>query len=173
MSIENGKDCRNWLKNPDTHMQIKEKRRMLQFKVRVFQRALKQEKFTYEKLKKGEQKRFDAYKPKYRTREELDAAYVVGALTDREYMWERSAIWRVWSDRGHIANIAWLEEELAKYEEALNTLDTWIKEKHDETVKRKQQRYRQKVKHRNYVRNKYRKNKRKELEARWKYYGIG
>lgn len=39
MAIEDGKDCRNWLKNKDDHMAIKEKRRMLKFKLHVFSSA--------------------------------------------------------------------------------------------------------------------------------------
>lgn len=173
MSIENGKDYRNWLNNPEQHMAIKEARRMLKFKCRVFRTALYTEKKNYEKLLSGIERREKAYKPRFKTREELDAAYVVGAVSDEDYMQQRSAIWQCYSDRGHIANIEWLEKELAKYESALADLDQWRKDARQESVRKYEQKRSRAKRFNTYRRNRYRRQKREQLERRWKYYGIG
>lgn len=173
MSIENGKDYRNWLVNEKEHLAIKEAIRMLKFKRRVFKTALYTEKKNYEKLLSGIERREKAYKPRYKTREELDAAYVVGAVSDEDYMQQRSAIWQCYSDRGHIANIEWLEKELDRYESALADLDQWKEDTKKESARRYSQKRWKAKKFNNYRRRRYRQQKREALERRWKQHGIG
>ena len=173
MSIEDGKDYRNWLVNEKEHLAIKEARRMLRFKRTVFRTAYTREKLRYQQLIDGTERREKSYKPMFKTREELDAAYVVGAVSDQDYMKQRSAIWQCYSDRGHIKNLEWIQSELDKYQKALDELDEWTEAKHRETVARNDKKRRQKLKHRRTERNKYRKKKKEALERRWKYYGIG
>lgn len=166
MAIEDGKDCRNWLKNKDDHMAIKEKRRMLKFKLHVFSSALYEEKRNYKKLMTNTERRKQTYKPQYQTREELDQAYVLGAINDKEYMKNRSAIWLVYSDRGHIKNIEWLESEVAKYEGALAELEEWMNEKHEESVRRKRKKQQRKLHHRRYNKHRLRKIRAAEKKER-------
>lgn len=173
MSIEDGKDYRNWLVNEKEHLAIKEARRMLKFKLHVFKSSLYTEKKNYEKLLSGIERREKAYKPRYKTREDLDAAYVVGAVSDQDYMQQRSAIWQCYSDRGHIANIEWLESEVDKYQNALDDLDSWMAEKKTESRARFERKRTQTRRHNGKRRKKYRREKREALERRWKYYGIG
>lgn len=172
MSIKNGRDYRNWLVNPEEHMRIKEERRLLKFKIQVFNRELKREKKRYESLLDGQDARKESYKPAYQSRKELDEAYVVGAVSDKEYMRNRSAIWQVYSDRGHIANIEWLESELEKYQKMLDSLESYMARKKLESKKRYRQRINARRRFNAYRRRRYRQNKKAELEARWKKYGL-
>lgn len=164
MSIADGKDCRNWLKNPEEYMAIKEKRRMLSFQVSVFRRELKREQKTLEKLNSHLQLRIDRWHPRFDSREKLDEAYVAGLVTDRDYMRERYAIWQVYNDRGHNANIAWLSAELEKCETALENLENHIDQRHKDT----QRRYRRKIqahKRKNRLRRKWYAQQR--AEGKW------
>ena len=145
---------------------------MLRFQVATVERALKQEKKTYKKLLDGTERRKESYKPTYTSREELDQAYIVGAVADEDYMRERSAIWNVYSDRGHIANIQWLEETLAKYQYALDNLEAYLTNKRKETIRACEHRRIARKTYNSHRRVMYRKKKREEKEARWRKYGL-
>lgn len=167
MAIEDGKDCRNWLKDPENYMAIKEKRRMLKFKCRVFSSALYQEKRMYKNLLDNTEKRKKIYNPTYSSREELDQAYVIGAIDDKEYMSQRSKIWQVYSDRGHIKNIEWLESELNKYETALDMLENWREKKKEYTLKECRKIDAQRKHHKAYNRQRLRRIRKVEKQERW------
>lgn len=174
MSIADGKDHRNFLNiDQAEYMRNKEALRMLKFKIAVFTRQLKQEQRTYEKLLSTQEKRFNTYKPKFKTREELDAAYLVGAISDEDYSYQRYAIWLVYSDRGHINNLKWLESEKERYEQKLEAFENHLKEqsrtKRQAWIRRQQKR----SKHATYMRKSRRATRKKELEERWHRYGIG
>lgn len=174
MSIADGKDHRNFLNiDQAEYMRNKEALRMLKFKVTVFKRQLFQEQRTYKKLLSTQEKRFNTYQPKFKTRKELDAAYLVGAVSDQEYSKQRYAIWLVYSDRGHINNLKWLESELEYYEKKLadfeNHLQEQAKTKRQAWLRRQQKRN----KHATYMRRTRRAARKKELEERWHRYGIG
>lgn len=174
MSIENGKDYRNWLVgDPNLYARNKEKKRILRFKIRVFERELKQEQKKYDKLLAGTENRKEVWHPIYDNREDLDSAYVAGIVKDEDYPRERYAIWQVYSDRGHINNIKWLTGELEKYKSQLEGFEDFLngirKEKRRKIDRRRQVRRRY-----NNRRRSLRRQKRKaELQERWKKYGIG
>lgn len=171
MSIENGKDCRNWLNYPEEHMAIKEKRRMLKYQVSVFQRELNKEQRVYDDLLANFEKRKAAYKPKYESLEELNEAYIVSRMPDREYMAERSRIWQVYSDRGHPARIEWLTKERDKYKSALDALEKAMGELKSISKKKLHPGARRQKKAAQ-MRRLRRKWKRQALEERWKKYGL-
>lgn len=171
MAIEDGKDCRNWLNHPEEHMAIKEKRRMLRFQVRVFKRELKAEQKKYDTLLAKTADREKSYKPMFDSLEKLNDAYVVGKVDDRTYMSQRSKIWQVYSDRGHIANLAWLQSELDYYQGKLDALEGKMDDlrklqvkDYPSTIRRKNASHKRKVR---------RKIRRQELQERWRKYGIG
>lgn len=167
MSIEDGKDYRNWLKDPENHLAIKERRRMLKFKLHVFTTALYYEQRNYDKLLANTERRKKSYKPMFSSREELDQAYVLGAVSDKEYMSQRSKIWQVYSDRGHIKNIEWLKSEIERYQEALDILDQWMKTKHLHTVKMLRKLRDQKKHHRAYNKHRNRRIRKIAKQERW------
>ena len=113
-----------------------------------------------EKVKQREK----AYNPRFRTREELDEAYVAGLLTDREYMRERYAIWLAYSDRGHINNMKWLESEIDHYKRALEALENHIDEKRKASYKRRRVKWAAHL-HKNVMRRRWYKKQR--AEGKW------
>lgn len=176
MSIEDGKDYRNWLRgDPELLARNKERKRMLKFKIRVFKTALYNEQKAYEKLLKGVERREKAYKPNFKDRETLDASYVAGLVSDDDYPRERYAIWQCYSDRGHINNMKWIESELAKYEKALADFQELLDNHSRENTRAREKRRRRHHRHMAYKRRKRREKKRaykEELRERYKYYGL-
>ena len=174
MSIENGKDYRNILNgDPELHMKYKEAIRLTKFKIKVFKSQLRLEKITYDSLKKNEPKRFAHWKPKYKTVSDLDEAYVAGLVDDKDYMYQRYAIWQVYSDRGHINNIAWMESEIKKYEKQLADIENYLKERNREAQKRARKKLERKKHKLAYKRKVRRKKRTAEREQLWRETGIG
>lgn len=159
MSIEDGKDCRNWLNYPKEHMAIKEKRRMLKFQVMVFRRALKAERKRYDELLEGTERRKESYKPMFDTIDKLNDAYVIGQVDDQTYMSQRSRIWQVYSDRGHIANLEWLQAEYDKYKGQLDSLEGKMTELGKLSMKMQQKKQQMRISHNAQRRLKRRKSK--------------
>lgn len=159
--------------SPEEYLRTKERIRMAKFKIRVFKTALRNEQFAYNKMLKTQPKRMNRWHPKYEDRKKLDEDYVVGKLTNEEYAYERYAIWQVYSDRGHINNIKWLEEMLKHYEDALKDINDELEQRRKETNRRRQKRWWQKKKHATHMRRVRRAEKQRKLEERWKRYGIG
>lgn len=150
---------------------MKKKKQLLEFKASTYRNALTRQKKAYAKLIEGQASREKGYKPMFKTREELDEYYDQGTMTPAEYRREKTKIWQVYSDRGHIQNIAWLEEELAEAERKLALFAE--KQKELENVK---YRYYPSVRRRrktNYERGRRRRIRKKELQERWKKHGIG
>lgn len=174
MSIADGKDHRNFLNiDQAEYMRNKEALRMLKFKITVFKRAVYNEQRAYKKLLSTQDKRIKAYNPRFKTREELDAAYLVGAVSDEDYSRERYNIWLVYSDRGHINNLKWLEEQLAYYEQKLadfeNHLQMQAKTKRQAWLRRQQY----KSRHATYMRKVRKAERQRKLKERWQKHGIG
>lgn len=172
MALKDGKDVRSFLWHEKEHMAIKEKTRMLNFQASTYRNALTRQKKAYEKLVEGQERREKSYAPMFRTLEELNEEYEKGEMEDREYMRQRSSIWQVYSDRGHIANIAWLEEELAKVEAKLEAIEN-VKKQFKAYAKKYDDPKAARAKKTRYERNRRRKIRRKQLEERWHKYGIG
>lgn len=173
MALKDGKDVRHFLWHEKEHMAIKEKTRMLNFQRRLYYNALERERKAYDKLVATQDKRKASYKPMFDTLAELDEEYGKGEMEDREYMSQRSRIWQVFSDRGHIANIEWLEFELARVDAKLNAIENVKKE-----FKNAEKKYRPspkiaRARKAAYERNRRRKIRRREREERWHRYGIG
>lgn len=172
MSIENGKDYRNWLRGDPVQLaETKERKRLLRFKIMTFNYRIAIEKKNWKKLLDGQQGRYEYWKPKYKTREELDEAYVAGIVTDEDYPRERYAIWQVYSDRGHKANLEWLESEQQKYQAELDGFEAFLQKTTKENKKKYDQRHRKKYLYRR--REKRRKARERIRKDKWKKYGIG
>lgn len=157
----------------EEYLRMKERIRMAKFKVTVFKRALYNEKAAYKKLLSTQPKRIERWHPKYDSRKKLDEDYVVGKMTNEEYAYERYAIWHVYSDRGHLNNIKWLEEMLQYYEDALQAINDELEDRRKARIKRGRKRELQKKHHASQMRKFRRRKKRNELEERWRKYGIG
>ena len=132
-----------------------------------------------DKLNANQEYRAEVYGAKYKSRQELDEAYMLGGMTDKEYMKQRSAIWNAYSDRGYIMRIEWLDQMIDFYQQRLDKIDEWIEVKHKDTRKQIMKRYYKRQKHYAYKRRKRRearsekkKQEYKELKERWKYYGL-
>lgn len=167
----------NWLgEREDYHMKVKNEKKLTEYQLRIFVRELKHQEKMYSGLVERTPQREKAYKPTCKTREELDQMYMLGAMTDREYMRNRSAIWNCYSDRGYIMRIEWLREQVERYQDKLDRIDQYLVDTRKQTVKACKHRYRvKKNKSKCVVRCRRRKRQRErkqELEARWKKYGI-
>lgn len=173
MALADGRDITNWLHgDPEMLARNKEKKRMLRFKIHTFHREILLEQQAYDKLLRGTERRKERWKPTYTNREDLDAAYHAGLVKDEDYTRERYAIWQVYSDRGHIANLEWLHEQEDKYIKALEDFQAYLDEKSRENRKAREKKRQRHRHHMAYKRRKRREKKRAEREARWKKYGI-
>ena len=163
----------NWLGDREEfHMKVKREKKLTEYQLRFYEKELKRQKKMYEGLVEGIPKREKSYKPRFKTREELDQAYIVSDMTVKEYMTERRNLWNCYSDRGYIDRIAWLTEQRDRYKDKLDRINGWTLE-----TKRKSNNNRQKKFHIRrkwaYQKRRYRKKiKMKRLEERWKRYGL-
>ena len=133
--------------NEEEHVRIKRELQLTDYQIRVFEKALRDRKKVLADLRAGEEMRKEAFKCKYRTVEELNQAYIVGAIKDdREYMRQRSAIWQVYSDRNHLKEIEWLETELLRYYRKKENIEALIEKKRKETRAEHKRRYRKRKK---------------------------
>ena len=169
----------NFLRNEEQHMRIKRERKLVDYQVRMFTKELKRIRKKLDALRAGEEDRAEKYGAKYRTRKELDDAYMLGNMTDREYMHYRSAMWQAYSDRGYLDRIEWLEKMLNHYQNKLEKIDQWMEEARKESraginkrYRRKQYKLAHKRKTRRRERSERKKQQYKELKERYKYYGI-
>ena len=173
MAIQEKKDARSFLWHPEEHMAIKEKMRMLRFQQRSYAIALKKEQKTYDNLLAKQEDRKKSYKPMFETIQELDAEYDKGEMDNKEYMSQRSKIWQVYSDRGHIANIAWLTEELDKVNQKIEAVENLKSEFKEAKKKYRPNPKLVRARKTAYERKRRRKKRQKEREERWHRYGIG
>lgn len=163
----------NWLGDREQfHMMVKKEKKLTEYQLWFFERELKHQKKLYEGLKERTQQREKSYKPRFKTREELDEAYMLGGMTVKEYMIERRNIWNCYSDRGYLDRIAWLEEQAAKYREKLEDIEGWTERtrKHSTYLRGKKRNVREK--HINAVKRYKKKVRMKKLEERWRKYGL-
>lgn len=163
---------------------VKAQRNLCRYKINMFTRELHKEQKMLADLVAKTEERAKTFDLQYHSRKEIDEAYICGKIeTAREYSWHRMMLWRVYSDRGHNARIAWLEGEIAKYQKQLDVINEWKAEENREDFKvmlKEHNIRRNKKKHK----KKYRKKKsqemkrlkkaerKRELEARWEKYGI-
>ena len=158
----------------DEHMRIKHEWKLTKYQLRFFTKELERRKKYLEKLEANTELRKKAYKCDYSSVEELNQAYIVGAIQDdKEYMRQRSALWQVYSDRGHLKEIEWLEAEILKYQRKMDAIESIMQKKkkrnHEEWDKMVKKRRRKAATMRRYRRRR----KQAELEERWKRHGIG
>lgn len=169
----------NFLHNEEQHMRIKREKKLIEYQVRVFKNELRDVTKRYENLKAGAEKRAEIYDAKYKTRKELDDAYMLGNMTDREYMRYRSAMWQAYSDRGYEDRIQWLNAMIDHYQSKLDKITKWMDAASKESRAGIYKRYRKRQRHYAYKRRKRRearseqkKQQYKELKERYKYYGL-
>ena len=164
----------NWLNDDeDEHLKIKKRFKLLEYKIRFFKRERKRVQKMLDNLIANREMQAEVRGLLYHSRQELDEAYMAGLLEDREYMRQRSSLWHVYSDRGHTAELEWLDSEIEKYETELNALHEWTELKKKEST-RKRGMKRQRLRHKTYMQRTRRRRKRKQaLEERWRRYGIG
>ena len=175
MATIKDKDLRNSLHNisQEEFLRTKESIRMANFRVRVFKTALRQEKAAYKKLLSTQDKRMERWHPKYDDLKKLNDEYIIGKMTNEEYVRERYAIWQVYNDRGHINNIKWLEQMLAIYQGKLDDIEADLEQRRMRHQKRWEQRRAYLKRHATHMRRVRRAEKKRKLEERWKKYGIG
>lgn len=169
----------NFLHNEEQYMRIKTEKKLIEYQVKLFRNELNKMQKRYDELKAGEERRAESYGAKYKTRKELDDAYMLGNMTDREYMQYRSAMWQAYSDRGYEARIKWLTAMLDHYQAKLDKITNWMVAAQKASREGINKRYRKRQKHYAYkrrVRRRERSEKKKqqykELKERYKYYGL-
>lgn len=161
----------NFLHNEEQHMKIKNEIKLTEYQINLFRREKRYMEKAYAKLMEGCEDRAKAYKVKYRTREELDAAYMVSEMTVQEYMRQRSHIWQAYSDRGYIKRIEWLDKMLKTYEQKRQNLEDFCKQQKAESDRARQVKWRRKKHHAAYMRQQRARARRAEREVyyrRWK-----
>lgn len=159
--------------NEEEHVRIKRELQLTEYQIRLFEKALRNRKKVLSELREGEEMRKEVFRCKYRTVEELNQAYIVGAIKDdREYMRQRSAIWQVYSDRNHLKEIEWLETELLKYYRKKENIEALIEKKRKDSLEARRRRYNKRKRWNNYMRKYRKKRKKEELEERWRRYGL-
>ena len=121
--IEEGADCKGWWNDDERYRRIKQQKKLTEYQLRLYKRALYVERKHLAKLEAGTQRRKENTNCMFTSRKELDAAYLVGAVTREEYRHQRSALWHTYSDRGHYDKIAWLEGCIEECENKLKMLD--------------------------------------------------
>lgn len=175
MATIKDKDLRNSLIgiSQEEFLRMKERIRMADFRIRVFNTALKQERKAYDKLMKSQPKRMEVWHPKYDDIQKLNDEYIIGKMTNEEYVRERYAIWQVYSDRGHENNIKWLEGMLKHYQDARQGIEDELETRRKAGKRKKDRRRAYLKKHATHMRKVRRAKKKKELEERWKRHGIG
>ena len=163
----------NWLGDREEfHMRVKREKKLTEYQLWFFERELKRQKKMYDGLKEGIPRREKSYKPRFKTREELDEAYMLGGMTVKEYMIERRNIWNCYSDRGYLDRIAWLEEQAAKYREKLEDIEGWTLETKRKSNNKRQKKFKRRGKLASQKRRYRKKIKTKKLEERWRKYGL-
>lgn len=162
-----------WIQNEEQYMKIKREIQLLKYQIQFFNKGIRDREKRMKYLEETRDKRIKSYGLKYHTREELDEAYIVGSMTDDEYRKQRVAIWNVYSDRGHIAELKWMTEERDKAQRKLDEINKWREERHKEACQRKKKKRLKKMKHATAWRRYNRRKRRQALEERWRRYGIG
>lgn len=174
-----GRQPPNFLHNEEQHMRIKNERKLTVYQVQMFKRERGRLKRRLRDLDNNQEHRAEIYGAQFKTRKELDEAYILGGMTDKEYMKQRSAIWNAYSDRGYNDRIKWCDQMIEHYQAKLDKIDAWIENQHRETEIKVRKRYMKKQKHYAYKRRKRRearsaakKENYKLMKERWKYYGL-
>ena len=159
-----------WVHDEQQHMRIKNRRKLIEYKIMVYRRELKRERDALEKLIERTQMRKEVYRCIYDSRAELDEAYRAGKLTDKEYIGQRSALWKVYSDHGHNMRIEWLQEELEKCEKQLEMVnevrDMSAEEWQLQQKRRKRSNHKAKLRMRRYRKRLKEKAKREAMEKK-------
>lgn len=167
----------NFLYHEERHMQVKAELALTRYQVQMYEREIKRRQHLLDLIIENRPKNIKARGLKYHSREELDQAYLVSDMTTKEYMQQRSALWNVYSDRGHTAEIAWLKEEKAKYQRKLDRIEKWMEDTKKQSKRDRNERWMRPIKMRkrhNASARRIRARKRKEaLQERWRKYGIG
>lgn len=169
----NGEGVPQWIKNEDQYMRIKNEIKLLEYQVRCFNREINFQKKKYDSLVAGQESRKESYGLKYNSRKAIDEAYLIGAIDDTEYRKQRAALWYVYSDRGYIARLEWLNKERDKAQAKLDRINEWRKQAKAETVKRYERGKHARMMERNRKRRIRREEYRRRDKERWQKYGIG
>jgi len=162
-----------WVKNEDLHMRVKHEIQLLQYQVRMYDREIHLQEKRLKNLTAGQERRLKAFDLRYHSREAIDQAYIIGALTDLEYMQQRSWLWQVYSDRGYNARLEWLRGERQKAQTKLDRITEWRSQRYREAQKRHQKKRRERNWVKMYRRRVRKREKDAALKARWEKYGIG
>lgn len=153
----------NWVVDEEQHMRIKRERQLLDYQIRFFTGERNRMQKRLDKLNEGQKRRAETYGITYHSRKELDDAYMVGAIDDHEYMRQRSNLWQVYSDRGYIARIEWLDKMINEHQAKMDAITEWMDQKREESKRAKTRRWLQK-KHKAAYYRMWRRKKRSERE---------
>lgn len=123
-----GEDCKHWHYKDETHTRIKRHYDLSRYQLMIYGRELEKERKALAKLEdpvKVEERK-KSYGLRFDTRKDLEEAYLVGAVTFQEYRYQKRALYIVYSDRGHLDRIEWLEEMYAKAQERYKLSERYV-----------------------------------------------
>lgn len=144
------RNAMNLLRNEEKFLSIKQRLRLIDFQISVFNNAIKKQERQYESYRSEErvEKRKKAFGLKYESRQQLDQDYMIGAISDAEYSKQRYALWLVYSDRGYEMKLKWLYEQRDYYLKQKKTIEKWMEKQRKESKRNINKRYIAKLKHR-------------------------
>lgn len=155
----------NFIRNEERHMYVKRKRQLIEYQISVFRRERNRIQKRYDHLVETIEDRKKSYKLICDTREELEHLYRTTDMDDYTYMQQRSWQWLVYSDRGAIERLKWLDEMIEEYTMRLEAVDTWRAQQKKETERKNNEKRQKRARYNAYFRKRRRKinsEKRKE-----------
>lgn len=126
----------NFIKNEEKHVYVKRKRQLVEYQISVFRRERNRIQKRYDHLVATIEDRRKSYKLLCDTREELEHLYRTTDMDDLTYMQQRAWLWQVYSDRGAIERLKWLDEMIEEYTMRLEAIDTWRQTQRAESQRR-------------------------------------
>lgn len=155
----------NFIRNEERHMYVKRKRQLIEYQISVFRRERNRIQKRYDHLVETIEDRKKSYKLICDTREELEHLYRTTDMDDYTYMQQRSWQWLVYSDRGAIERLKWLDEMIEEYTMRLEAVDTWRAQQKKETERKNNEKRQKRARYNAYFRKRRRRinsEKRKE-----------
>lgn len=145
---------------------IRQHLKLLEYQIIVFEREKRNTIKKRDRLVETRDYRAKAYGLRFKSKEELNEAYIAGLVDDLEYRWQRNALWQVYDDRGAEMRLEWIESELKKYKDRQRGLYAYIEELKEEQKKKGKQRERRHHKRGYYRKTRERMAREREEEER-------
>lgn len=146
----------NFIKNEEQHVYVKRKRQLIEYQIGMFKRERNRIQKRYDHLVETTEDRKKSYKLLCDTREELEHLYRTTDMDDFTYMQQRSWLWLVYSDRGAIDRLKWLDEMIEDCEMRLEAVDDWRRRQREASIARNAEKRRKRARYNAYFRKRRR-----------------